>query len=308
MFFFFVSAAFWLLQSLNETFDVELKVPLKLENVPSDVVITSDLPSDLNVMVRDKGTVLVRYIYGTEQVPVRVDYKDYDKGNASGRVSVTLLDVQKKVQAQLLSSTRIVSLKPDTLEFFFNKGARKKVPVKLAGVVETSPEYYLQRVEFTPDSVEVLAPSAILDTITEAFITPVYFSDLSANEKTISMLRPVRGAKFIPDQVEMNVMIDLKTLFLIVLGIALLVLIVYLIQLTRKLLTSMDHTINILEDVATITDLAAKRSKDVDGIIGDVSESVESLSKAVKGDQNIFSAISSVIKAVAAVKKAGSKE
>ena len=96
----------------------------------------------------------------------------------------------------------------------------------------------------------------------------------------------------------MNVMIDLKTLFLIVLGIALLVLIVYLIQLTRKLLTSMDHTINILEDVATITDLAAKRSKDVDGIIGDVSESVESLSKAVKGDQNIFSAISSVIKAV----------
>ena len=106
----------------------------------------------------------------------------------------------------------------------------------------------------------------------------------------------------------MNVMIDLKTLFLIVLGIALLVLIVYLIQLTRKLLTSMDHTINILEDVATITDLAAKRSKDVDGIIGDVSESVESLSKAVKGDQNIFSAISSVIKAVAAVKEAGSKE
>ena len=184
LFFFFVSAAFWLLQSLNETFDVELKVPLKLENVPSDVVITSDLPSDLNVMVRDKGTVLVRYIYGTEQVPVR---------------------------AQLLSSTRIVSLKPDTLEFFFNKGARKKVPVKLAGVVETSPEYYLQRVEFTPDSVEVLAPSAILDTITEAFITPVYFSDLSANEKTISMLRPVRGAKFIPDQVEMNVMIDLYT-------------------------------------------------------------------------------------------------
>ena len=106
----------------------------------------------------------------------------------------------------------------------------------------------------------------------------------------------------------MNVMIDLKTLFLIVLGIALLVLIIYLIQLTRKIMTSMDHTINILEDVAIITDLAAKRSKDVDGIIGDVSESVESLSQAVKGDQNIFSAISSVIKAVAAVKNTGSKE
>ena len=58
----------------------------------------------------------------------------------------------------------------------------------MAGVVETSPEYYLQRVEFTPDSVEVLAPSAILDTITEAFITPVYFSDclLTKDDKHVA--------------------------------------------------------------------------------------------------------------------------
>ena len=47
-------------------------------------------------MIRDKGTVLVRYIYGTEQVPVRVDYKDYDKGNASGRVSVTAFGCPKE--------------------------------------------------------------------------------------------------------------------------------------------------------------------------------------------------------------------
>ena len=57
LFFFFVSTAFWLLQSLNETFDVDIKVPLKLEHVPEDVVVTSDLPSELTVKVRDKGTV-----------------------------------------------------------------------------------------------------------------------------------------------------------------------------------------------------------------------------------------------------------
>ena len=211
LFFFLVSAAFWVLQSLNETFDVELKVPLKLGNVPEDVVITSELPSELNVVVRDKGTVLVRYIYGSERLPVRVDYLEYDKGNESGRVFVELSDVQKKVQAQLLSSTRIVSLKPDTLEYFFNKGERKKVPVKLAGVVEASPEYYLQRVDFNPDSVEVLAPAAILDTIGEAFISPVYLSDLASNEKRACPLHRVRGAKFIPAQVEMNVVVDLYT-------------------------------------------------------------------------------------------------
>ncbi len=211
MLFFFVSAAFWMLQSLNETFDVELKVPLKLENVPPDVVITSDLPPELNVVVRDKGTVLARYIYGAEQVPVGVDYGDYDAEDVAGRMSVSLPDIQKKIQAQLLSSTHIVSIKPDTLECFFNKGAHKKVPVRLAGIVETSPEYYLRGVEFTPDSVDVLAPPAILDTITEASIAPVYLSDLSASEKTTVALHHMKGAKFIPDQVEMEALVDLYT-------------------------------------------------------------------------------------------------
>ena len=93
--FFFVSAAFWLLQSLNEEFEVRLKVPLKLEHVPSDVVITSELPQELSVAVKDKGTVLVRYLYGTELAPVRVDYGDYDRGEPGGRVSVQLADVLK---------------------------------------------------------------------------------------------------------------------------------------------------------------------------------------------------------------------
>lgn len=209
--FFFVSAAFWLLQSLNEEFEVRLKVPLKLEHVPSDVVITSELPQELSVAVKDKGTVLVRYLYGTELAPVRVDYGDYDRGEPGGRVSVQLADVLKKVQAQVLSSTQIVSVKPDTLEYFFSKGARKKVPVRLSGSVSTSPEYYLQRIGFVPDSVEVLAPEAILDTITEAPTVPVYLEGLEADKKVVLGLHRARGAKFIPDRVEMNAKVDLYT-------------------------------------------------------------------------------------------------
>lgn len=211
LFFFFVSTAFWLLQSLNEMFDVDIKVPLKLENVPEDVVVTSDLPSELTVKVRDKGTVLVRYIYGADFSPVVVDYRDYDKGMVSGGVVVDRPYVQKKIQARLLASTNIVSMRPDTLEFFFNRGARKKVPVKLAGAIETSPEYYLKRVAFEPDSVEVLAPPAILDTLSEVFVVPVHLSGLSSNTKILRDLHRVRGAKFIPGQVNMTMWVDLYT-------------------------------------------------------------------------------------------------
>ena len=161
--------------------------------------------------VKDKGTVLVRYLYGTELAPVRVDYGDYDRGEPGGRVSVQLADVLKKVQAQVLSSTQIVSVKPDTLEYFFSKGARKKVPVRLSGSVCTSPAYYRPRIGFVPDSVEVLAPEAILDTITEAPTVPVYLEGLEADKKVVLGLHRARGAKFIPDRVEMNAKVDLYT-------------------------------------------------------------------------------------------------
>lgn len=106
----------------------------------------------------------------------------------------------------------------------------------------------------------------------------------------------------------MNATIDIKTLIFLIIGIALLVLIIYLIQLTRKCIIAMDHTNKILEDASTMTELASKRSKDIDSIIDDVSESVGSISKAVRGDQNIFAAVASVVKAAAAVKNVFTKE
>ena len=106
----------------------------------------------------------------------------------------------------------------------------------------------------------------------------------------------------------MDVTIDIRTLFLIVIGIALLILIVYLIILTRKCIVTVDRTNSILEDAEAVTELAAKRSKDIDGIIDGISESVSTVSKAVKGEQNTFAAAASVIKAIASLKTLFSNE
>ncbi|NLD20487.1 MAG: hypothetical protein GX663_09645 [Clostridiales bacterium] len=100
----------------------------------------------------------------------------------------------------------------------------------------------------------------------------------------------------------MSVTIDLKALVLIVVGIALVVFIIYLIQVMRKLLVTVTHTNKILEDMEVVSEIAAKRSQDVDGIIGNVSETVESMAEAVKGKQNVFAAVVSIIKSLAIVK------
>lgn len=211
LFFFLVSASFWLLQTLNETFDLELHFPLKLENVPSNIVITSDLPTEAKIMVRDKGTVLLRYVYGKDVQPVVLDYKSYDKGISSGRVIVPAQEILKTIQTRFLSSTKIVQIKPDTLEYYFNRGARKKVPVRLVGKVETSPEYYLKDINCKPDSVVVFAPLDILDTITTAYTMRVDVLSLSADTQFVKRLSMVRGAKFVPSQIDVSLGVDLYT-------------------------------------------------------------------------------------------------
>lgn len=211
LFFFALSTVFWLLQTLNETFETEVVVPLKLNNVPSNLIITSDLPDELHVTVQDKGSILMKYLYGQPLTPVTVDYKNYDFGGLAGRVQVQEAEVRRAIAAQLFSSTRIQSIKPDTLEFFYNRGLKKKVPVLISGVVEPAQQYYLRHVVAKPDSVVVFAPSSILDTLQAAYTQNFYQAGLIESKDLQIPIRPIRGAKFIPEVLDVQIDVDIYT-------------------------------------------------------------------------------------------------
>ena len=70
LFFVFVSFCFWLLQVLNDDYETEFSIPLRLKNVPSDVVLTSELPDELRIGVKDRGTVLANYMLGQTFIPL----------------------------------------------------------------------------------------------------------------------------------------------------------------------------------------------------------------------------------------------
>jgi hypothetical protein len=63
LFFLIASGGFWLLLSLNEDTDQELLVPIRLTNVPKNVVVTTNVEDTLHVNVRDKGFFIMAYVY-----------------------------------------------------------------------------------------------------------------------------------------------------------------------------------------------------------------------------------------------------
>ena len=124
LFFVFVSFCFWLLQVLNDDYETEFSIPLRLKNVPSDVVLTSELPDELRIGVKDRGTVLANYMLGQTFYPIVVDFKDYeDKGS---RVRIPVSALMKKISVQLNQTTKLLTIRPDTVEFIYTKeGARE---------------------------------------------------------------------------------------------------------------------------------------------------------------------------------------
>ena len=124
LFFLLLSAVFWLILTLNETYEKELKVPVHIVNVPKNVVLTSSADDTLRITVRDKGWVILTYMYGEQRPKISINFKAYDRGNGGGIISASDL---KRISDQLKeSTTRIVSIKPEKLEFFYNN--RSSIP------------------------------------------------------------------------------------------------------------------------------------------------------------------------------------
>ena len=206
LFFLALSSVFWIFQTLNETYEEDFQVPLELRNVPSNVVITTDLPENLHILLRDKGSQLLAYRYTRQFKPVVVDYNTYS--NPSGHVSILGNELQRQIAAQLLPGTQMLGLKPDTLDFCYNFGQFKRVPIRPLGEVRAGRLYSLAKTVYSEDSVTVYASREQLDTITAAYLQPFNLRNLTDTTHVKSNFVKVKGAKFVPAQIGVTFCID----------------------------------------------------------------------------------------------------
>lgn len=206
LFFLALSTSFWFFQALNETYEEDFSLPVELRNVPRNVVITTGLPETVQVVLRDKGTTLLNYKFGDKLPAIVLDYNVY--ANSSGHVRILSSEIQRQLRQKLASATVIVSVRPDTLEFYYNNGSYKRVPVRMRGQIQPAPGYTISSQRLSPDSVLVYAADQQLDTIDAAYVSPLYLSDVSAPVTKQLSLATVRGVKFVPAEVSFQLGVD----------------------------------------------------------------------------------------------------
>ncbi|MBR0050077.1 MAG: YbbR-like domain-containing protein [Prevotella sp.] len=209
LFFLALSGIFWLGMALNEDYEREVAVPLRILNMPKEIMLTSDETDTVKMTVRDKGIVILAYLYGKGIKPIDINFKLYDRGNGTGMVSGA--ELQKLATRNFVSSTKITGSSTGKYEFFYNTGARKRVPVRWSGRVIPENLYFISHVEYWPDSVTVFASEEKLDSIKTVYTEQLNYVNFRDTLTVECKMRKTEGVKIIPDRIKVGFYTDVLT-------------------------------------------------------------------------------------------------
>ena len=209
VFFLALSGAFWLFTTLNQVYEHEFAIPVSVVGVPKNAVLTSEETDTVRMTIRDKGITLLTYMYGDVLRKINVNFKTYSKSNGTG--SISSAELQKLVYQQLANGSRIVSVKPEKLEFYYNYGAKKMVPVRWTGRVMPEEMFFISRVAYNPDSITIYASHEKLDSINVVYTEQLNYANFRDTLNANCELAKIRGVKMVPDHVKVTFFTDVLT-------------------------------------------------------------------------------------------------
>ncbi len=110
----------------------------------------------------------------------------------------------------------------------------------------------------------------------------------------------------------MTVTITWEGVLLTLLALCAILLLIYLIVLTRKAIVTLTKVNSVLDDAKVVSEIAADKAHKVDKIVDGVSDSVGTVVNSIKGNQSVVAAATSIINAAGSlagiVKKPANKE
>lgn len=187
-FFLFLSFIFWYLNSLGKEIESDIKYPIRYINLPTERVLTEDLPSKLELYLKGPGYAILKLKLSGNRAPVVLDFSTVNYRRVQGSKTpvyyIKTSGLITRLANQLRAGCEITAIKPDTLFFTFDRVISKNIPVYPAVKVETERQYSVtDKIMSEPDSVIITGPKRILDTILVARTKYMKYSGLNKTVK-----------------------------------------------------------------------------------------------------------------------------
>ena len=194
---------FWWSQTMNQNYETQMKLPVIVADIPENVRITSQPARQLTVSLSGKGSTLRKSGRRGSRNVLRVRNSAFVMGH--GHASLSTSRLRDSIAAMLPPSVAIHSISPDSLVYQYSVQHSVMLPVQFDGTTESQDQFFLERIEFTPDSIRAL----ILDSDTAVHQAVAEVGQLLLSSDTIIRTVPLKRERdviFSQDEVTVTVL------------------------------------------------------------------------------------------------------
>lgn len=208
MFFVFIiiSAVLWMVLSLNEEEQFDVRLPVKITHVPDSVMLLSAGPEALNVSLRARGTQVIKMQIGMMPT-VNIDFRAF---RTNGMLHLSSTELKSTVRNSM-GGAQVSVVFPDSLSIPYTTHPGYLMPVNLDYKVTTGPQFAIEgRPWQSLDSVRVyMAPgTALPDNFRAVTTEPIHLTGITENESRRVRLTGPAGSRVVPDSIDVTFRVE----------------------------------------------------------------------------------------------------
>lgn len=199
-----VSALFWFILTLNDNAQDGFRVKIAIVNCPDSVTFIDDIPTMLNVTVRDKGTNLWRDHY--RNPTLNINFKDYSH---KGQLLFGGADMQTSLKQIFGATSQIVSTSIDSISLTYTTRKGKRVPVIVRGrFTAVSGSTIEGNIKVKPSNVLVFGERSVTDTIHKVYTELIEKDNIGETTDINAKIARISDVRILPSTVQIEIPVE----------------------------------------------------------------------------------------------------
>lgn len=203
-----VAASFWLMISLDEEIERDYELEVVVQNVPDSVVLVSDVPSTINVLLKGKGTQFFRYHF--KKLPrFNIDFRQYTDKDKMIYMSRGKMD--SRIRDMFGQNVSVLAVTPDSLKVLFTSiSDGRKLPIHINVTATASPQSVLSgKITSNIDSVTVYSSSPLPKSIKYVTTDAISLNEVRDTLVKVVPIKAIPGVKIYPPEIEVTIPAEL---------------------------------------------------------------------------------------------------
>lgn len=200
-----IAAMFWLIMTLNDSVESSVMVNVKITNKPDSITFISDVPKNIHVEVRDKGSNLIRTSW-LRRPTVNLDFRVLADDE---QLKCSRSDLMAALKESFGGNATIISSNIDSLRLVYTNRPGKPIPVQVSVMAKAKAGFVVcGSPKSDPQRVVAYGPREILDTLSRVFTKSYIETDLDETQTFTSELKPIKGVRLIPSSVKVSINVE----------------------------------------------------------------------------------------------------